>query len=403
VLRGSRVNHPAHLKPELAVRGVRLDPSVHHLRPPDAVGPLELVLPDDVWVDVPVDDRHALSSPFLLLADGGRSLLVRRDADGTETLRLEVRAVPPARFYGRRTSRGTPMARVATVRGSHLLVHPGAACGFSVRGAPCRFCVEGARGPTDRDAIPVSDVVEVVRAAFDEGACELVYFNSAHFDAEDGGIGFLAPYVEAVRRHFDTLVATQVHPPRTDRWIDHTYALGVDALSYNLEIFDPDVLTRHCVGRARYIGRDRYLEALAHAARIFPSGTVWTDLALGLEPAESTIAGIDTLVAAGVVPVAAIVRGEHPVPDPGEVTAVLSHLHRAVRQRGINMGWVRDLALGITPLEARHFAGDGARLAVTVQQLTRSRLGALAARGLARFRRRLRVRKVSESFDAAHL
>ena len=67
------------------------------------------------------------------------------------------------------------------------------------------------------------------------------------------------------------------------------------------------------------------------------------------------------------------------------------------------MGWVRDLALGITPLEARHFAGDGARLALTVQQLVRSRLGALAARSLARFRRRLRVRNVSESFDAAHL
>jgi hypothetical protein len=65
------------------------------------------------------------------------------------------------------------------------------------------------------------------------------------------------------------------------------------------------------------------------------------------------------------------------------------------------MGWVRGLALGITPLEARHFAGDGARLAVVVQQLTHSRLGALAARGLARFRRRLRVRKVVESFDSA--
>ena len=67
------------------------------------------------------------------------------------------------------------------------------------------------------------------------------------------------------------------------------------------------------------------------------------------------------------------------------------------------MGWVRGLGVGITPLEARHFAGDDARLAVTVQQLAHSRLGALAARSLARFRRRLRVRKVGESFEAAHL
>jgi hypothetical protein len=349
-----------------------------------------------------VDERHTAGSPFALLADGRHHFLLRQD-DGAGSVRVAVRPVPPPRFYERLTSRGTPMARVATVRGSHLIVHPTTTCGFSVRGTPCRFCVEGARVPADREAVSVADVLEVVRAAFDEGAAGLVYFNTSHYDSEDGGIAFLAPYIEAVRKHFDTLVAAQVHPPRTNRWIDQTYALGVDALSYNLEIFDPDVLNRHCIGRARYIGRDRYLEALAHAARVFPSGTVWSDLALGLEPAESTVAGIDALVAMNVVPVAAILRGEYPVPAAAEVTPVLTHLYRAVRDRGINMGWVRDLALGIAPLEARHFAGEGARLAVTVQQLTRSRLGALAARGLARFRRRLRVRTVSESFEAAHL
>jgi hypothetical protein len=397
------MTHPAHWKLELAVRGARLDPSAARLAAGDAARPLELVLPDGVRVDVPIDERHAAGSPFVLLADGRRHFLVRRNGAGSESARVEVRAIPRPAFYERRTSRGTPMARVAAVRGSHLLVIPSSACGFSVRGTPCRFCVEGARVPGEQEAVAVTDVLEVVRAAFDEGACEFVYFNTSHFESEDGGIAFLAPYVEAVRRHFDTLIAAQVHPPRSTGWVDQTYAMGVDALSYNLEIFDPDLLLRHCVGRARYIGRERYLEALAHAARVFPSGTVWSDLVLGLESAESTIAGIDALVAMGVVPVAAIARGEHPVPDAAQVTRVLAHLYRAVKRRGINMGWVRDLALGITPLEARHFAGDGARLAVTVQQLTRSRLGALAARGLARFRRRLRVRKVSESFDAAHL
>ena len=396
------MSHPAHWKVELAVRGARLDPSAARLGAGDTPRPLELVLPGGVRVDVPIDEHHTAGSPFELRANGRRHFLVRRDTGG-ESAPVEVRPVPRPAFYERRTSRGTAMARVATVRGSHLLVCPSTACGFSVRGTPCRFCVEGARLPADREAVPVADVLEVVRAAFHEGACDLVYFNTSHFESEDGGIAFLAPYVEAVRRHFDTLIAAQVHPPRTPGWVDQTYALGVDALSYNLEIFHPDVLSRHCVGRARYIGRERYLEALARAAEVFPSGTVWTDLVLGLEPADSTIAGIDALVEMGVVPVAAIVRGEYPMPAAAEVTPVLAHLYRAVKRRGINMGWVRDLALGVTPLEARHFAGDGARLAVTVQQLTRSRLGALAARGLARFRRRLRVRSVSESFDAAQL
>src|SRR5207245_2556553 len=100
---------------------------------------------------------------------------------GVESAPVEVRPVPRPTFYERRTSRGTPMARIATVRGSHLLVCPSTACGFSVQGTPCRFCVEGARVPADREAVPVADVLEVVRAAFDEGACELVYFNTSHY------------------------------------------------------------------------------------------------------------------------------------------------------------------------------------------------------------------------------
>ena len=409
--------HPAFLKLELAARGVVLDPSVRvhatSLRPTtgaDAVArSLDLVLPDEVWVSAPVEERATAGSPFRLLADGERFFLARHDPDGAETVRIEVRAVPQPRFYERRTARGTPMWRVAAVHGSHLVINPAGACGFGLRGSPCRFCVEGARVTAERDAAaPVEDVLEVIRAAFDEGAAEFVYFNSGFFDADDGGIGFLAPYIEAVRRHFDTLIATQVHPPRDNRWVDRTYAMGVDALSYNLEIFDEDALKRYCMGRARYIGRERYLEALAHAAQVFPSGTVWTDLVVGLESSESTMRGIDALAAMAVVPVVSVFRtpegaGPRAALDAPEVVPVLAHLYRAVKERRINMGWMRDLALGITPLEARHFAGDGARLAVAVQQLTRFRLGALAARSLARFRRRLRVRTVSESFDASHL
>jgi len=136
---------------------------------------------------------------------------------------------------------------------------------------------------------------------------------------------------------------------------------------------------------------------------------VWTELVMGLEPPASTIRGIDALTAMSVVPVLGVFRGggapaaDVAASDPAELASVLAHLYRAVKERRINMGWMRDLAFGVTPLEARHLAGDEARLAVAVQQLTRSRLGALAARSLARFRRRLRVRTVSESFESSHL
>ena len=385
------MSHAGQLKLELALRGVRMAPGT----PTVHTDVVDLVLPGDLWVSVPI----VATSPIELSADGDRASL----ALGPATSSVVARVVRPPRFVERRTSRGTPMGRIASVRGRHLVVHPATACGMSVRGAPCRFCVEGARTPADREAVPVADVVETVRAAFDEGLGDSVYFNTGFFDGEDGGIAFLAPYVEAVRRHFDTLVATQVHPPRTDRWIDRTYAMGVDAVSYNLEIFDPEALKRACIGRVRYIGRERYLEALAYAARVFPRGTVWSDLVIGTEPLASTVAGIDALAAMGTVPVVSLAGATTAALDPAAVEPVLASLYRTAKQHGLAMGWVRDLATGIAPLEARHFAGDGARLAVTVQNLTRSRLGALAARGLARARRRLRVRSVGDDVDAAHL
>jgi hypothetical protein len=398
---------PGQLKLDLAVRGARLDAKARvdqGLLRTTARGrqAIELRLPESMWVTVTVDETQGEATPYRLATEGDRHFLLR-EPDGGRA-RIEVRPIPPPRFYARSTSRGTPMRRLASVHGSHLVVHPGGTCGFSVHGTPCRFCVEGARSTAaDSEGAALADVLEVVRAAFDEGVVESVYLNTSFFENEDGGIVFLAPYIEGIRRHFDTLVAVQVHPPRSNRWIDRAYAMGVDALSFNLEIYDADLLKRHCIGRARYVGRERYLEALGHAASIFPSGTVWSELVIGLEPAAATMAGIDALTALGVVPVLSVARGDHPPPDPAEAAPVLAHLYRTVKQKGINMGWVRDLALGITPLEARHFAGDGARLAVTMQNITRSRLGALAARGLSRLRRRLRVRKTSDSFDSAHL
>lgn len=397
----SEATGPVHLKLDLGLRGVRLDPSARDFAPGfDAPMPmLDLVLPDDVRVSVAI----AAEDAPLLVAEGKRLFVV----PGNGGPRVEVRNATLPRFAARQTSRGIPMRRVATVLGNHLLVHPGAVCGFSVHGAPCRFCLEGARGPTDRATMPtVADVVEVVRAAFDEGVASLVYVNGSPFEAEDGGMAFLAPYIEAIRKHFDTLVAVQTHPPKALSWIDRTYAMGVDALSFNLEIFDPELLNRHCIGRSRYIGRERYLEALEHAAKVFPSGTVWTDLVVGLEPLESTIEGIDTLTAMGVLPVVGMRRPAAAVAGaalaPAAVTPLLAHLHRAVRDKGISMGWLGDLTLGISPLEAREFTGDDARMALAMRSLTRWRLGALAARGLARARRRLRVRPVTDGIEIEH-
>jgi hypothetical protein len=399
---------PGHLKLDLAVRGVRLDETLRawteELRAApaaaDAAGGIEIILPEEVWVSAPIDAQSPSTTPYLL-SGSGDEVVLQQNGD-----RISVRVVRQPDFYRLTTSAGTPMWQVGAIRGGFIAINQGAACGYGFRGAPCRFCRSGT-GIAIEDGFPMSvaEVVEVVRAAFAEGAAEFVYFNPPYVGSEDAGIVFLEPYIRAVKKHFDTLVAVQIHPPKSDRWIDHTYAMGVDAVSYGVEIHDYELLARRCAGRVRHIGRERYYEALAYAASVFPSGTVWSDLVLGLEPAESTLRGVETLVSAGVLPVLSMPRPEGGAAaiNPEAAQPILTTLFQTVRQAKINMGWVRDLSFAITPLEARFFAGDEARVSVAMQHFYRSKLGTLTARSLSGLRRRLRVRTIGDSFDAARL
>jgi hypothetical protein len=388
------------LKAALALTGIRLDPTAATtaVASPETI---DLELPHRIPVAAPVVTDEP--TPYVLAVRHGRSVV--------ETPERALAAVPvhrgrPARFADRTTRQGTPMGTVAKRHGHHLVVSPGGTCGFSTRGAPCPFCLEGARaGGTRAAQLHPTDVVEAVRAAVGEGGVEVVYFNSSAFGADDGGIAFLAPYVEAVRRHVDALIAVQVHPPADPSWVDRTYALGVDAVSYNLEIFDPDVLLRHCVGRARYVGRERYLDVLARAARVFPNGAVWSELVAGIEPLESTMAGIDALAGMGVVPVVVVHRGVGAAANGRlleDIDTLLGHLAGTVARHGVNPGWVHGLPLGISPLEAALDGGGLSRWAQTIQLFRHHRPGAFVLRNLARFRRRLRVRKPDDTTPGGH-
>lgn len=402
-------SNPSLLKLDLASHGAQLDRTVsadliQGPWPADAVAPsIELVLPEEVLIRVPIEKSITRSSPYRLINEEQRLWLTSNGA------RSEVRLIPHPAYYSKQTSSGIPMWRVGTVSGGHLSINPGSACGATRLGTPCRFCDSGVRAGGRHQSISVADVVETVGEAFAEGAVELVYLHVGGRDSEDAGVGFLEPYVHGIKRHFDTLIAVQADPPADNRWIDRTYAMGVDALSYSIEVHDPALLQRYCNGRSQPVARERYYDALRYAASIFPSGTVWSDLIVGLEPPASTIAGIDALVGMGVLPVLSLSRPTEDValhhgtlPAADEISPVFAHLFNAVRGAKINMNWVRDLSAAVTPLDARFFSPDGAALSVG-GQFYRTRIGGLAARNLSRMRRRLRVRKVSDSFDSSHL
>lgn len=413
---GGVLSNPALLKLELMRRGLVVPDAIHRrLRPEGQVAAshavfgnawdLDLVLPGSVWAAVPVHPRLVASSPYRLVDDRDELRITSQEEPGTA---VAVKVQPPSAFFAGKTSNGVPYHRIGTVHGPYLALSPTNRCQFLSNDDRCRFCGVGDHGLHDLVSVP--DVVEAVRVARGEHRVDMVHLSIGHVGGEDGGVSLLEPYVHALKKHFDVLVAVDALPPASDGWIDRTYGMGADLVSYNLEIFDPTRFERLCRGPARVVGRQRFLDALAYATTVFPAGSVVCHLIIGLEPLSSTREGIRTLIELGVVPVLPVyrpfkgrdLRAEPDVerfdPSLAELSAIYAELWRSARANKLPLGLVRDIATVTTPIESRFFEterpGLFARLA---NALASSRLGRRTSARMSDLRRALRVRDVSAS------
>ncbi len=376
-------DNPGMLKLMLALQGVAAERECDE--------PLELVLDGDTLARARINPHAALK---LLQRNGGSFLY-----DGATE--AAVRVVPSLDFIRRRNARQVALGAIVQLHGIHATVALGGGCGLSVPGRTCALCLGRELVEKAGELWPVDEVVEALRGAFDEGAAALVHFYLGYFPGDDAGLGNLRPYLDAVHHHFDTMVAVTMHPPVSPRAIDLTYASGVDALSYNLEAADEAAMRAHFPGRARFFGRQRYLEALRYAARVFPSGAVWSEILLDLSSDDAIRAAIDELAGMGVLPLLAVPAcGPCRPLDLSALAPLLAHQFSSVLRAGLSMTWTRDLSTAIAPLDGRHLVPDAPHLPVLFQRLARNRFGLLTARALARLRRRLRVRRVRASFNS---
>lgn len=397
----STITNPGFLKLELMTRGMKISRGA--LSAPQIVRAIKLsqdegaalelgiVLQDDVLVNIPVHECLAEDRPYTLVEEAGKFYIT----GGDERVGVFVADFPD--FYDKTTSTGIPMVKIGRAYGGYLAVSPTPVCEFISRDLACRYCdLEAKKGR----AWTVDEVLETVEAALSEGAAEYVALNVGFTDTPDGGIALLEPYVKAIKGRFDVLVCVQAQPPLEDRWIDLTYAMGVDSIAYNLEAYQPEVFDRIAPGKMGLLGRDRYFEALRYAAKIFPSGAVVSNLIVGLEPVDSTLKGISALAAMGVIPTLPIYRSgaddeAHFSGSAADLAPIYLHLQKALLRNKLSPTWVSHFNLALNAIEG-HFFGGEAPLKQGWQRVLKTKHGGRIAHGISSFRRRLRVRSVDD-------
>ena len=367
------------------------------------VDDVDILLGQDTWVSVPLV-ASTETTPYRIRhrEDGSYTIvLANRDA-----LQSPARLSPRSHVFEHTTEQGIPFGRFGTVHGPYLALSPTNRCTFLPTNDRCRFCGVVAH-PNENAGLTVDDVLEAIRIARAEHPVNVVYLSIGHLASDDGGVAFLEPYVRAIKKHFDILVSVDALPPKDNSWIDRTYGMGVDAVSYNLEIFDEDLFKTVCPGPSRVIGRERFLEALEYATTVFPSGGVTCHLIVGLEPLESTLAGIDTLTKMGVLPVLPVFRpfkGRDMRSDLGidryepsfdQLVDVYARLYERVKEHKLSLNLVRDMSIVTTPLDARFFGAPPTRFQSLFNRVLGTRFARRTSAYLSDMRRNLRVREVS--------
>jgi hypothetical protein len=362
--------NPALLKLDLYCKGIRLDENClveedggrKILRTRAGLGSgLELILPGNLWTNVPVTESFAARSPYTLHRENGRYMLRWQRLDV-----VPVQLAPRPDWYDRATASGKPMTQIGTLQGTYLGIYQAKVCEYwtaKPQKSNCKFCSVGLNlGIDDADTKSLDEVMEVVRAARDESGITYVDFNTGHYEG-DTYLDILEPFIVRIKKELGLLVGVQTPPHRDLRRYDHLREIGVNRVSFCFEIFDRQLFQEICPGKHAEYGLDHYLEAVRYCAALTHKGPrhePWVtngEIIAGLEPPESSIRAIDWITSVGAVPTVCVFRPlsgtdlQHLEPPRTEdMIPVFRRLYEAVMEHGLPVGVAPNIHVSLVML-----------------------------------------------------
>lgn len=159
----------------------------------------------------------------------------------------------------------------------------------------CSYCAYGRfdkrsntlgqkQGEVVLDELIPRRIEAVMRAAAADPQAGHVYITGGSMlDPADEVERFL-PVVEAVRRGVGDRLRVTIGSGAVDRAGSQRFKdAGADSANYNLEVWDAATFEACCPGKARYVGRDRWIQALVDAVEVFGRRNVGSAFVAGLE------------------------------------------------------------------------------------------------------------------------
>lgn len=363
--------NPGFLKLDLFCKGIRIDDSCKSLdkdgrpilRTRAGLGSgLDMILPGNLWTNVPVSEQFAKRSPYILHYENGFYLIRKDDEDI-----CQVTLPKEPKWYKKRTSSGKLMSRVGVLQGTYLGIYPTGVCHYWTLDPKenCSFCSVGLNLGIEEDEVKlVKDVVEVAKAAMEESGITYVHFNTGYYEQETY-LDKLEPFVDAVKKSTGLLIGVQT-PPHPDFSRYHRLRkMGVNQVSFCFEFWNKEYFEHLCPGKSRFVGQKLYLDAIEYCAKIFD--TTNGEIIAGIEPVEDTLAAIKWITDVGAIPTVCVfrpligTRDENTLPpETHSLIPVFARVYDACMEKGLPVGIAPNIEVSIIlkPEECRYFSDN---------------------------------------------
>ncbi|MFX1521176.1 MAG: radical SAM protein [Promethearchaeota archaeon] len=303
---------------------------------------IPLILPDDIWVNVPINDYNPnfVVTPRYIL-DWDETVFTIRSNE----FKCIVTPLPVPDYNFKLNSAGEPHSWYGIIHTDRVRIAPIAGCSNS-----CKFCDLPRKFKYKKKSIPL--LIESIHAAISEQILPARHVLISGGTPKDSDFQYLNDVYFKILEAFPSVpIDIMMLPINEVLDLSALQLAGLHGLSINLELYN-DSARKELMPEKNTIHKNKWLSFIEKAVEVFGSN-VRSALIVGLEPIEDTIQGVRALAERGCSPVLSPFR-----PDPttplSDLTPPSANLLADVYQKAIEVLASYDVKLGPKCIPCQH-------------------------------------------------
>lgn len=266
--------------------------------------PPEIILPGNIVTKV----IYRPNSKYLVRETKEGPILT--DKTGKDIISINFPSRPD--YYNKETSSGVPMKQIAQLLGLDCIgIIVNSYCSRGVNNKHCKFCNINSTTGEESDKIrSLEDISETAQSAYNGGAFSLVNLTGGTFKSPEKEF---ITYLNVAKRIREIMGLqrlpgiSSINPPSEDlidKYEQDIREANYDLVTYNLEVWDKNILREVCPGKHEFGGRERYVDSAIRTIEILGKGHVGIIFTVGpWESIESIVEGSRELAQKGILPI----------------------------------------------------------------------------------------------------